>query len=278
METKLNDFLLLEYTQGRVDTFILSEKEIIKEIKENCKDFRFSHTPIWRNVNDMMDDYYLINPKLHTRNTIITQNYYQFLIDNSPYWDNIPKRHQSIIGMYGGYDDFYGGARFRMIPYDGANIGIVKDSRDLWDGFKHLTAQTGLKITTINELILVLCEHFGIPPVDNTNYRQFLNDMKVLENKILTEFDSIKYKPFYVVNYKKILDKLRIQLSKGRSFAQVINEYTKPQDNQIRPISYNELITLDPKNINMNDGKEVWTDSKCLLIFIDQIKNIKKSF
>ena len=266
------DSFILEYNETRVDTTILDLYETAKLIKAHCKNFRFTHAPIWRNTHQM-DDFLLINPKLYHRKSFFSTNHYNLIFDNSRYWSQFPKRMHSIIGMFGGHNDAYGASRFRLIPFDGAKFGVANSS-DFWFSFNYLKDKIDIKVNGLNSFFEDISKFFNIEPINDVDYNGFLEDMKLLSNLLRNKGNYIKIQnnnKFYE-EYQKLIDLLYIELNKNRNILDILNDYLKPQDNDIQLVDYNTLINMSTKK----DMREVWTDSKCILVHISKIKELKE--
>jgi hypothetical protein len=271
-------FLLENSDNLRQDTTLLSEDDLIYLLKKNCKNFNFNDTPIWRNT-DLLQNNYLINPKLHTRKSVMISNYYTLLIDNSPYWEGWPKRSKSIIGLLNNYTSVYGSEKFRLIPFDGAKIAVASKP-DLWGSFTYLMDNLEIKIRYINIIIRGLYNFYkenindNIELPNDDDFNNFKEDMKPLEDMI-RNIDNIKKTKLYMnSDCKTFYDKLFEEIKNGKTFVEFINEYLKPNENEFKLTNYKKLV----KSKVYITGNEVWTDSKCLLIHAANIENIKEKY
>jgi hypothetical protein len=281
-------FLLENIDSLRSDTTILSEKDFLYNLKNNCKEFSFDDKPIWRNSN-LEDSYYLIDPLKYKRKSINISNYYTLLIDNSPYWKEYPKRCNSLIALLDGQEFIYGKSLYRVIPFDNAMFGVAP-SDDLWFSFYNLVDNFNIKLKDLVTFIKIINKNINIE-INDDDFNIFKTDIKKLEDfiknkinleKININLDIIEFQYFFN-KYYRLLFKLQKELISGGNFIDFINNYLKPEDNNFELLNYKQLIKRNIfKYKNKNDfnqiinGNEVWTDSKCLLIHDDNIQNIKR--
>ena len=265
-----NNFVF-EYKQTSRSIPIQTEEDIVDTIRTECSDFRFTHNPIWRNTDQPLN-YYLINPTASTRKSRDDgANYNTIILDNSLYWDKYPKRENSVIGMLGGFSSHYGASRFRVIPFNGAKFGVA-NCDDMWYSFNYLKEKTGMELKWINEFVVEATNHLNLKKINDDTFQQFIVDMKSIEESIksdsyLNAFSSIEKFSFY----EKFLSIFHTKLTEGKSFTQILNEYIKPSDNNIKLLTYDKLINLDTND----EPLEVYTDSNCILIPVNKISIIK---
>jgi hypothetical protein len=79
-------------------------------------------------------------------------------------------------------------------------------------------------------------------------------------------FENTNHQKFYIILYKS--------LKNGENFVQFINKYIKPKDNDFTLTNYKNLVNSNA----IITGNEIWTDSKCLLIHLSTIENIKEKY
>jgi hypothetical protein len=264
-------YFLLEKTQYRTGAFSLTEDEFLNLYKTNCKDFRFTHTPIMRNTN-FPDSYYEIDPSVRIRKSIEISNHYTLLIDNFKNWKDFPKRSKSLMCMYGGITNAFGDNMHRVIPFDNAIFGVAP-SFDLWGSFNFFETNFKINIKQLSKFF----EYFEILTgikISDDNFEQFKKNIIYLEG-FFYEDDYIKKVEnseliFYHQTFMKELHK---NLINGKNFISFIDDYIDPKYNKFSVKNYKELIDMTP-NIDVITGNEVWTESKCLLIKDDAIQNI----
>lgn len=114
-------------TAHRIATSCKGWLELVKNTEE---------IPIWRgDDNHTSSALSMGDSNLFTRKAANTTNWYLMWIDNSPAWENYPKRGKayictSSVDNAGGY-----GTLHMVIPTDTAKIGIVPEA-DMWVAFK----------------------------------------------------------------------------------------------------------------------------------------------
>jgi hypothetical protein len=245
----------------RKDTRNIDENTFNELLNENCKEFNFDDLAIYRGVA-LSEEYYLIDPKLFTRTSRSTQNYYTLIMSESPYWKNIPPRNKSIIctfnkNLSGGYGNTY-----RVIPYDNSKWGVSKT----WIKIFH----RGVNLMDVNEYLDDIFKSMNVTLV-STNYEIMMSQFNFYSDEFLKLTDNkIGMNPSRGIVFDKIR---RLMNDKNIKLDQAMLEYLKPNEN-ILSCSYKKLINRWNKrqlHLQLNEGCELWTDSKCLL------QRIKKS-
>jgi hypothetical protein len=225
-------YFILE--NNRIDTTELEQKDFEMLLEKYCTQFSFDDKPIYRGV-DLKSKYYKIDPKLYTRKSRNTQNYYTLLMSE---WKNIPPRNKSMICTFekrlsSGYGDV-----FRVIPFDNSYWGISKT----WIK----TIYNGLNLIDFNDSLYDFGVSKGILLKDD-NYDEFMNQLQNFTGDDYLNFLSKSEQSYFLRNDMK-----------GKRLDIAIKELIVPNEN-IKSCSYNELLKLEYNPV------ELWTDSICLL-------------
>jgi hypothetical protein len=221
-------------------------KEVFEHLLEtNCKDFSWDDTPIYRSVN-LRGDFYEMDPsfpfyrhfyehdgKQYRKSAYTYNNYYTLLLNHLPVFQDFPKR-QVICSTN---KTFFSTGMYRLIPFDGAKIGIVPDSdiQDRWkcDFFKKFNLPN----------LVGLNNYFKEHEINDDNWYDFIDSLENPYNSIdIDEFSSVEE----------------------------LNKSFTPESLKLKSVPYNEykkknnIIKIIDKDIY--ERRELWLDSKYLLI------------
>jgi hypothetical protein len=262
----------------RSDTQELSVEEFITILKTNCKEFLKNPVCITRSLY-LSNKYLLIDPKKYNRTSKTKDNIYNIIIDE--YWTEIPKRSQSICcanTLNRSYLDIFGDQTYLVIPFDNSKWGVCPGN-DMWASLYIF----GLDIK-------------GFINIFNSLYSYFFNEALILEKvktldelkeyckKLHEEFLLIKDKENEIYVIKNILNNnssFYVALSDGELYDRIIEQMTTNKSN-FQSIQYKDIRSsfdnrcgnrsieiINPIKINeLIYAKELWTDSKCLLLNI----------
>jgi len=240
---RLKQYILNE-AQHRNKT--ISYEETRKLLEKNCsKSIKGSY--IYRGVS-YYKEHVFIDPKSgKSRKSAYTDNYYTLIMDNCKEWSKYPKRSESIICTTDTNTAEMYGIVYGVFPYDGAKIGVCSE-RDLWASFSNVEL-----LNAFNRRLKVMFKKIGIPLYDD-NIKVFKNSLKLFDNYIKVNNTNIKtiadlYSFDILNNYKGNLWKLLCE-----SFA--------PEKNNFKLMKASD---------NLFQYREVWTDSKSIMININSI-------
>lgn len=260
---KLKHILLNEGRSHELDL-----ESAISVAKKNCKVFINANvTYIYRGMSSI-GDFGLSTPASFTRKSRHTENYYTLMLDNFKSWAAYPKRAKSLIcSTSKGKASVYGEELYLVIPFDTANIGLCSEN-DIWDSFP-------------------VVEKLNLSPLAalNSALRESWQDLFGVETKYYAVFTSIEDADFsafsksmelYDSHKQKIKDMLATDSWDTAHKRRLMAAYLK---SKLPMMQFLEKI-LDPKlngfsvspykNFkNVDDGIEVWTDSPCILVYMD---------
>ena len=277
---KIQYFKLFESRTAR-----LSDEEFINLAKTKCKDFLASPKYLQRIKASYDGDYSYINPKLSHRNPLMKEegsggvfsSHHTLLMDNLPSWNGFPKRTQSIIGSLNfGFDPSFGDYYYCIIPYDGAKFAVAPDC-DLWNSYCKISSQGG---SDHNDYMFddYFSESFLQAGISDKSYDYMMDDIQ----KIYDEY--LSGKQLEISNYIiRILKKMKEDNVKDVKLA--FDEYFAPEKfrglgpNNLNGFilrNYSEISEVQEKDSNGNlisYGKEFWTDSECLIVYLGNVSS-----
>ena len=194
-------------------------------------------------------EYLSVDPKSgKPRKSANTKNYYTILMDNMKSWGQYPKRSESLICSTGNVSFGYG-YMFVVFPYNGAKIGVAPE-RDLWLSFRK--SLNGKNLDQINNNISTIMRHMNVQ-ISDKSYLDILNAFGT--------FDMfIKDKP----------QKLNVLIDGGIEWLEgykgdLLKHVRKALDPNYNEFELKSIGDALPKD------REVWTDSKCVMISTKKI-------
>ena len=240
---KFKQFLISEGRSKQIPNYAAS-----KLLEKNCQVAMDSwqYAPIYRGIGSGFS-YLYIDPKQGTRRSANTKNYYTLINDNSKAWSKYPKRSQSLICTTDvNYTSSYGKS-YTVFPYDGAKIGVCPKD-DYWKSFDEgLENGNASALHEFNyDLNDIFKKHMNIQINDKTfksitdAFKNF--DLIVKDRQIVTF--EIKYSWFNGYN---------------GNLLELVNSILHPMNNSF------ELKKIGD-DLTRGEEREVWTDSKCILI------------
>lgn len=273
---KIQYFKLFESRTAR-----LSDEEFINLAKTKCKDFLASPKYLQRIKGSYDGDYSYINPKLSHRNPLmkdegsggVFSSHHTLLMDNLPSWNGFPKRTQSIIGSLNfGFDPSFGDYYYCIIPYDGAKFAVAPDC-DLWSSACKIADNAYMFDDYFSE-------SFSQAGISDKSYDDMMNDIQKIYD------DYLSGKQLEISNYIiRILKQMKEDNVKDVRLA--FNEYFAP--NKFRGLgpqigslngfilrNYSQISEVQEKDSNGNlisYGKEIWTDSECLIVYLGNVSS-----
>jgi len=276
MERKEKTVLKFQKNQTNIPT---EELEVF--IKKNCSEWLENPVKIYRIIDYKNEEAFLQTPiKRYSRDN---SNYYTLLFDNLN--KEYPKRTKSLICSLTNKSYLIDGELYRVIPIDGAKWGVL-NTHDIYYSFdkinKYVGEHRGAVINSFfNDVGFVFNEpnNFflsqyvftdkqkekvkGIKPVSDTNYIQFKKVLKKNE-KIIK--DILK-------NDQGIVNELSNSSNYFIKF--ILNNMEKSWLDMIEDVMKDDSIKLKKTSELVEDKtREIWTDSKCVLVPEKIYKNI----
>lgn len=276
----------------------LTERQFNKLLKENCSDYSPKDQPIYRSIA-LSEKYYIVK-KTGERRSAYTKNYYTLLLNNLPSWSEYPKRTHICSNVKFNYL----GDKYRVIPFNGAKIGICPgddiQASFLYDrpaatklykyNIKHLEQLNTLYEDNFYRYLRILKENvpgeklaekikdifksmtpdFGsIPAIKDNSWFSFRVSLKELYNKIsaLEPFQSDPYISVDTIKtYNNMLDLLDINK---------LNKLFDPKGLGFKCVTYNKYKTLKMVDsetclhCDIDNMHEVWLDGDILIQRVD---------
>lgn len=223
---------------------------------------------LYRGIKGATEPYYFTDPSKGERGSQDTFIFYVLMMDNFPEWKEYPKRSKSII--MGTSDDVaysYGTAIYRVFPVNNAKIAI-SPKFDVWSAFV-FSLGSGIETFSI-ELNTI----FGL-------FREEIHkEQKITYEELLKKF-SIADRPRNKERIKTYYQEMSLGLMRSKIFhdkseyintpklklVDVLREKISPKNNNFELITLNKHMILPPR-------REAWTDSECVLVSVNSLKNI----
>lgn len=213
---------------------------------------------IYRGLRNISFNVGFIEPAKHTRRSAHTDNYYTLLMDNLKSWSPYPDRSKSVvcttsIGTAKDYGDL-----FVILPFAGAEIGVAPKN-DMWNSFPFRLVHLN---SYINKMVEFSDDKRDRAPQDSfAKFKTYILDLdKSLEekefyNRIL-DGEIYRHKGFrkFIYNYKK---------SSAENFFEYLKLIINPEKNRFKLKKYQKGFEVGGLSY---PGKEVWTESPCLLL------------
>jgi len=213
----------------------------------NCK------TKLYRGVKsrnkERVEPLLILDPTIHNRISIDTDNYYNLIMDNLPKWEEYPKRSKSIIGSLNKSTASDYGTLYRIIPLLENTKVAIAPRHDIWFSFQNA-------FKTIPP-IYTRCIHCGgsgkhnmggaCKPCNGSGDKTITN-LKQFNDKLKRDFNLTR-DGYSWSEFKNIT----------KNAMPVINDIFDPIKNGFRLINYNN-------DTNIFKDAEIWTEGKCLLI------------
>ncbi len=252
---RLQSYILTETSdRGK----ILNHDEALNLLQRNCKQALKAYEKgnrIYRGTRSR-ESYLYYDPKSAStpRRSKNTDNYYTMIMDNAPQWKRYPKRSESLICTTNINTAMaYGYGAYSVFPYDGATIGVAPES-DLWFSFGSIIHSN---LDTWNTVLKRVFDISGIPLSDTSyskmvdSFTKFDTKMKSAENikQVMTELEGV-----FMYNH---LEWMRKYDPEKGLLKHIQENVLSPTKNDFRISSVDKVD---------DSAREVWTDSKCILV------------
>lgn len=259
----------------RLNSYILSESSRAKEIepeeafelaKSKCSNAvkyykKAGGNFIFRGTYNINVPYSFIDPKVLKRTSANTRNFYTLILDNDPRWREYPKRSRSMICSTNINKSRDYGSVYIVVPYDGFRIGVCPED-DIWDSFSYRLGNTTLGV--LNRELFWLSEEFGVR-LSEKSYPSFLDGVKSISDSLddILEEDRDKFN----WNGSSIIERWNWEGSFYKWYLGLFD----PKKNDF-------FVAKDIGKV-FSSGKrfkEIWTDSKSILVYYEDFKNFIK--
>ena len=246
--------------------------ETLRDVKQSLLDNIANDRYIYRGVRQ--DDlYYIVEPRQFSRKSKNTVNFYTLLVDNMPSWINYPKRSKSIICTTDHYKPRSYGTTFVVIPLESmASFGVCPEN-DFWYSFRD-----GLKVEYMSYFNNSICRMAGLisdsnsfPAKDNILATGIAYpSYNLTYEQLMQFFDVVDNNKQFMRSNPPVINALE------NIFSDCINGDAKIHDvlmQQMTPTANKfSLLEYYKNSSELPENREVWTDSKCLLIRLDEFE------
>jgi hypothetical protein len=213
----------------------------------------------------------LVNPAAGKgRDSAYTTNEYTVLMSELPAWSAFPKRSRSIVcSTDPGRAGDYGDNTFVVVLPKQFNLGVCS-SFDLWYSFPYLSKKTSMgQMNEFNESFGTLVEW----ATGREWYAKKQTSLSEIKEKCgwiqewIEEESNISFGPNrlgYFLN-----DVVRANNSSPDAVFDAVADLFDPVKNKF------QRYTSIPSLHSLNESQEVWTDSPCMLVPIDDYDNLR---
>jgi len=249
VERKAND-------NGYKGTKNITKEESI-EIIESLNDFNINDQAIYRGI-DLPYDFYIVDPKQDRREYVVG-TMPTLIMEYHKSWEKFPSRMESLF-ITNEYDEYMTyGKIFRVIPFDDASFG-VSSTYNYKESFSNIK-KAGMTATNFFYAIKDYFNYIG------SGYFTIPETTEEKKNYINKEnYD------YCLMQLDEMLMNTDCQDEKFCRFDDaddLVNYYFNADDNGFKIKQYKDLL-----NEIKTSTKEIWTDSKCLLISDDVYNKI----
>lgn len=227
----------------------ISEEEVINHLKNIKYDIG---NPFYRGVSKSYDkDCYIIDPSKRTRKSISTTNHYTVLIDHFSEKTKYQKRSKSIIFTTKdgkAHAGTFGPKLMVVIPMSDSSIYTDSQVHDLWN----------IKFRDIRSSLVRLNALFSLSKIKSDSYDSIIKQITEIKLDNMSDDEEILVNKLFGGNIEK------------NHVKKIINKYYNPKNlkfinHEFKDYSYKEN----------EDGFELWTESKVMLIESNLFEKIK---
>ena len=239
---------------------LLDEDECIDLIKSSYDVAFNSRKHIYRGVNNDAN-YMYVNPKLVTRRSANTANYYTELLDSFESWKDYPKRSKSLICSTSYYTaNGYGrGNCYIVLPKNNTKLAVCPRD-DLWWSFSKLkTIEPVVNLDMLNNALeYTIKTLFKYKKIRDKN---IIHECKRIDKSYLIKYNDKKLKE--IDKYNLLTSLIN---SNYDNLYDYLNYMMDPKLNKFK------LISLEKFDNSSYLDREVWTDAESLMINYRMIK------
>jgi hypothetical protein len=244
-------------------------------------------------INKNKDEMYLINPKNLIRKSKTGDDFNNYIMSM---WPNYPKRFNSssflndfetIQKYYGMYTNNWNNKQnlYYMLPFNNANIAISNNfDINMKDQFDKIFKKYNITLGIFNKFLKIIYNYITNNTFDyesnmkftETSFFVFINTVnnfikeETVDNIIACLNKSKYWNNFYNdENIKKIIIDI-----KEKSLINFLIDIFNPEDNNFNRITFSWNNNYD--DVLFDKPRELWTDSKYILMNINTFEKIKK--
>jgi hypothetical protein len=264
----------------------ITDEEFVMLVKDNCKNYLANPKYLQRMKSMFNGKYSYIDPKQHVRMPLmntedgvgVSSVHHTLFMDNLPSWKSFPKRSESLIGsLKFNEGDAFGLRCYLVIPYDGANFGLAPYS-DLWGSQ-----------CKIDDMMYEFNELFSKRLIDlkvsDDSYEAMMTDIqhrykKYLKRKAKLSPDGVSLHEtnnVLLMSHKhRYIDNIFSKFSSEgiESVEEGFDKYFAPQCFYSRRVGseVKGFKSVEYDGLVSDDKREFWTDSKCLLVYMENFR------
>lgn len=257
----------------------LSEDEFRKILKSECKDFIKNPMILQRSKKKPSSQYSFIDPSKFIRTQLkdetvgVQTQHHLLLMENLPSWNKFPLRSKSIIGVTNeSMNTSYGFHRYLVIPFDGSKFGVAP-GEDLWTSECKLIVQTDDIYKESGYLGFAFDDRFSDflkhNSISDNSYDSMMRDLQTKLEDTVVDFES-KY--LYDHRDDRNMQNL-MSLFKFNGFNDVesaFDHYFAPD--KFKSYRFSGFKIMNYNNLSQysrNDNLEFWTESPCLIYYLE---------
>lgn len=288
------------FTEAKLTPRIASKSEkiemdmmaAVRFAKEHCSDYvenvlLKSSVNIWRGFATPPSAIFWCDSSNIVRESRFAKfNYYTLMMDNSPEWENFPKRSNSFVcATREARADAYAGRNgsYAMIPVDGALIGVAP-AGDIWDSFP----ETGREFQFIHadEFQVALSQtsdYFIGKKISDKNWDEFSKDVNLITSKLQKRLkEEPKDYDYYETSrrdYGAVLILNFVMKKFGGDMMEFLEWIFSPSKNKFKLSHIDSFISNAKGGDTTEDGgREIWFSGKALAIETDFVKDFKQIY
>jgi hypothetical protein len=260
----------------------LSKNEAVDILFDNCqnavKDYENGYK-LYRGLYKPAGNYALVDPKSGKprKSAYATYNYYTLFIDNLPSWRQYPKRSESLIcttSYTKAVQYTYDNNPYIVFPYDNAKLAVAPTD-DIFTSFKIYHDNTYNLIFGTGREFNEFLEWFfdKITGIDDasSNWNRLKKAMNIFDKEWKTGEAKEDIENTYNSTYTRHLYESIVSFFEDNYKGNMLKMF----DKLLNP-DYNGF-RLTKKISQIPDDREVWTDSKCLMIRSDEVEDFLDS-
>ena len=248
--------------------------EAIKLVGTHCRDIlnfyrkqagRYSEY-ILRGIPGTSAGFRVTDPSAKSRASAYADfNYYTLLINNLPSWATYPKREiicSTDLDKASNYGETY-----VVFPYDGAKLGICPGS-DIFISFDVFGS-----LRQFNKIINKLVYYVTHKTSTINSWRTLSGFLEKVDIDRFADFVGMG--DFGDLDTGDVVDDMYdawLKVPKKTLFAFINDHLLEPQKNNFR------LVTHIPGMNELPEDREIWTDSKCVMVHETNINEFMKEF
>lgn len=254
-------------------TQFITEERAVEHAKHYCKKYvqLYDIPVVWRGIFRFFGpdgdraSYGYVEPTKGVRKSRNTQNYYTWLIDNSPRWAEYPKRSEGLIcsTSFNTANSF--GRGFAVVPEDNAKFG-VSPGADFWISFKNVVLKNlGGDMASLNDNISDILYSMGREQHPDTA-EDFFHSMELISDHALelkkgeAVHPTVRKNLEALVKGNDLFAYLYKHLSEKRDIRTMMDAVLAPTTNKFHIVDVQGLQQIRNKNL------EIWTNSASLYV------------